>query len=122
MPDLYFYLYHSVQPDIEWHSKEAPTKTTILSQRNDETLTEAERKLYKNLYNSLEMSMKDANDAYLSMYSDVKKVHDTPNTWLSNNDGGDVHYYTNGYNERRVWPTPFNLPTKDKLVAKYTDD
>ena len=31
MPDLYFYLYHSVQPDIEWHSKEAPTKTTILS-------------------------------------------------------------------------------------------
>lgn len=66
--------------------------------------------------------MKDANDAYLSMYGDVKKVHNTPNNWLSNNDGGDVHYYTNGYNERRVWPTPFNLPTKDKLVAKYTDE
>ena len=58
------------------------------------------------------MSPKDANNAYLNKYTDVKKAHNDPNNWLHKNDGGDVHYYGWGYKERRVWPTPFNMPTK----------
>ena len=104
-----------------WRSKEAPTKSTILAQRNDESLPVAERKLYKKLYDDLEMSEIDANNDYLDRYRDVKAVHETPNTWLHSNNGGDVHYHDWGYGERRVWATPFNLPTKEKLVGLYTD-
>ena len=121
MPDLYFYLYKTTQPDLVWRSKEAPTKSTILAQRNDESLSTDERKLYKKLYDDLEMSEIDANNNYLTKYPDIKAVHETPNTWLYSNNGGDVHYYFWGYKERRVWPTPFNLPTKEKLISLYTD-
>lgn len=121
MPDLYFYLYKTTQPDLVWRSKEAPTKSTILAQRNDESLPAAERKLYKKLYDDLEMSEIDANNDYLDRYHDVKAAHENPKSWLHPNNGGDVHYHDWGYEERRVWATPFNLPTKEKLVGLYTD-